>query len=36
MTMLDLTDHQKSGLHGIGVDTGGKALEASEAEFRQI
>lgn len=34
--VLDLTDHQMSGLRSIGLDTVGKALQASENTFRQI
>jgi len=33
---LDLTEHQKSGLCSIKLDTVGKALQASEAEFQRI
>jgi hypothetical protein len=33
---LDLTDHQREGLRSIGLDTVGKALQASEAEFQKI
>lgn len=34
--VLDLTTYQKSGLHSIGLETVGKALQASEAEFQKI
>lgn len=34
--VLDLTDYQKNGLSSIGLDTIGKALQASEAEFQKI
>jgi len=34
--VLELTPYQKDGLHSIGLDTVGKALQASESEFRKI
>jgi hypothetical protein len=34
--VLDLTDHQKEGMHKIGLDTVGKALNATEDEFQRI
>jgi hypothetical protein len=36
LTVLDLTDYQKAGLQRIGLDTVGKALQASEPEFQRI
>lgn len=34
--VLDLTEYQKEGLRSIGLDTVGRALQASEAEFQRI
>ena len=34
--VLDLTEFQKSGLHSIGINTVGTALQASEMEFQRI
>jgi len=34
--VLDLTVHQKEGLRSISLDTVGRTLQASEAEFRRI
>lgn len=34
--VLDLTDYQRTGLNSIGLDTVGKALQASESEFQRI
>jgi hypothetical protein len=34
--VLDLTSYQKQGLRSIGLETIGKALQASEAEFQRI
>ena len=34
--VLDLTSYQKNGLRSMGLNTVGKALQASEAEFRKI
>lgn len=36
INVLDLTDHQREGLIRIGLDTVGKALNASELEFQRI
>jgi hypothetical protein len=36
ITVLDLTQFQKDGLNRIGLDTVGKALNATESEFQQI
>jgi hypothetical protein len=35
VSVLDLTPHQKDALASIGVDTLGKALKSSEAEFKK-
>jgi len=34
--VLDLTSYQKRGLRSIGLETVGKALQASEADFQEI
>jgi hypothetical protein len=34
--VLDLTEYQKNGLHLIGINTVGAALQASELEFQKI
>lgn len=34
--VLDLTNYQKCGLRSIGLETVGKALQATEAEFQRI
>jgi hypothetical protein len=36
LDVLDLTDYQKQGLRAIGIDTVGKALQASESDFQRI
>jgi hypothetical protein len=36
ITVLDLTDFQKQGLNGIGLDTVGKALSATEEQIQKI
>jgi hypothetical protein len=36
ITVLDLTPFQKDGLNRIGLDTVGKALNATESEFQKI
>lgn len=34
--VMDITDYQRTGLRSIGLDTVGKALQASEGEFQRI
>lgn len=36
ISVLDLTDYQRNGLIGIGLDTVGKALNAGERDFQRI
>lgn len=36
LIVLDITEYQRNGLHSIGVNTIGKALQASEADFQKI